>query len=160
AFDAAIATIVPTVRTAARAEGSLHPAAAKTEATPRRVTSVIPDVGCEETPTIPTMRAATVTKRRPKTATPAAQTARGRGPMSPAKTPGASAATATTKAIAPSTKVPGRSRSVETATKDPAARFLESPRTTPANAPPIVGRFWTPVNKPATATAPAPTSRT
>ena len=68
-----MATIVPTVSTAARDIGSVQPATAKTEATPSSVTSVIPEVGCDETPTMPTMRAATVTKRTPKRPTPAAQ---------------------------------------------------------------------------------------
>ena len=53
--------------------GSVQPAAAKTDAMPRSVTSVMPDVGCDDTPTMPTMRAATVTNRTPKTPTPAAQ---------------------------------------------------------------------------------------
>src|SRR5205085_4093991 len=106
ALDAAMATIVPTVRTAARAFASVQPAAAKTVATPRSVTSAMPDVGCEETPTMPTMRAATATKRTPKIPTPAAQTARGSGPMPPAKTPGTSAQTATTDATATATKEP------------------------------------------------------
>src|SRR5712692_8184659 len=115
ALDAATATMVPTVRTAARAAGSVQPAAANTEATPRSVTSVMPEVGCEETPTIPTMRAATVTNRIPKRATPAAQTALGKGPIPPARIPGTRAVAATTNRTAPTTKLPGRSRSVETA---------------------------------------------
>ena len=40
-----MATIVPTVRTAARALASTQPAAANTDATPSSVTSVMPDVG-------------------------------------------------------------------------------------------------------------------
>ena len=123
ALDAAIATMVPTVRTAARAPVSVQPAAAKTEATPSSVTSVMPDVGCDETPTIPTMRAATATKRTPKTPTPAAQTARGSGPMPPAKTPGTRAATRTTATMPPTTKPPGRSRSVRRPPFARAARF-------------------------------------
>ncbi len=55
---------------------SVHPAAANTDATPRSVTRAIPDVGWDDTPTMPTMRAATATNRTPKTPTPAAQTAR------------------------------------------------------------------------------------
>src|SRR5262249_61452081 len=93
AGGAAPATIAPTVSTAARAPGSVQPAAAKTEATPSSVTSVIPETGCEETPTIPTIRAATATNSIPKTPTPAAHTARCSGLISPAKTPGTKAAT-------------------------------------------------------------------
>src|SRR5258706_14063114 len=160
AFEAATATIVPTVRTAARAAGSVHPAAANTDATPSSVTSVMPEVGCEDTPTIPTMRAATVTKRSPKTATPAAQTARGSGPIPPAKMPGTKAAAAITNRIAPRTKGPGRSRSVAAPVAASDRRLRERPRATPAKAPPIVGRFFTTGSSPATATAPAPMYRT
>src|SRR5262245_38650662 len=99
ALDAAMATMVPTVSTAARAPGSVQPAAAKTDATPSSVTSVMPEVGCDDTPTMPTMRAATVTNSTPKTPTPAAQTARGRGAMSPANTPGTNPAINTTAAM-------------------------------------------------------------
>ena len=49
---------MPTVSTPARALASTQPAAAKIEAVPRSVTSAIPEVGCEDTPTMPTMRAA------------------------------------------------------------------------------------------------------
>src|SRR5687768_6286738 len=100
AFEAATATIVPTVKTAARAESSVHQAAAKTDATPSSVMSVIPDVGCDDTPTMPTMRAATATKRTPKTPTPAAQTARCNGVILPANTPGTIAAVSTTATTA------------------------------------------------------------
>ena len=93
ALEAATATIVPTVSTAAPRRRLGPAAAAKTEATPSSVTRVIPEMGCEETPTIPTIRAATVTKRMPKTPTPAAHTARCRRSISPAKTPGTRAAT-------------------------------------------------------------------
>ncbi len=57
---------------------SVQPAAANTEAMPSRVTSVMPEVGCDDTPTMPTMRAATVTNSMPKIPEPAAQMARGR----------------------------------------------------------------------------------
>ena len=150
AFDAAMATTVPTVRTAARAAPLVHSAAAKTVATPSRVTSVIPEVGCEETPTIPTMRAATATKRTPKIATPAAQTARGSGPISPEKMPGTRKQRSGTAAIAEKTNHPGRSRSRST----PAD--LRKPRATAAKAEAMVGSPRATVTIPATATAPAP----
>ena len=161
ALDAAMATIVPTVSTAARAPGSVQPAAAKTEATPSSVTSVIPDVGCEDTPTIPTMRAATATKRTPKTPTPAAQTARWSGPRPPAKTPGTSAATSDHEydAADHERRRAGLDRSVSSR---PAATGLRSapraaaPRATPRNAPAIAGSPRSTVRIPAVATAPAP----
>jgi len=53
AFEAATATMVPTVSTAARAPGSVQPAAAKTAATPSSVTSVIPENGLRGDPDNP-----------------------------------------------------------------------------------------------------------
>ena len=147
AFEAAIATTVPTVRTAARAPTNVHPKAAKTEATPSKVTSVIPLVGCDETPTRPTIRAATATKRTPKMATPAAQTARCGKERSPAKTPGTSVQTIGTSAMAVTTNQPGRSSLTSVRRK---------PLATAAKAPHMVGRLRTTVRMPATATAPAP----
>ncbi len=76
ALDAAMATMVPMVSTAARASSEVQPKKANTDAVPSKVTSVIPEVGCELTPTSPTMRAATATKRMPKKPTPPAQTRR------------------------------------------------------------------------------------
>src|SRR3954462_9441473 len=61
AFDAAMQTTVPTVRIAARADGSVQPHKTKITATPRSVTSVIADVGLEDTPMRPTMRDDTTT---------------------------------------------------------------------------------------------------
>src|SRR5512139_3938091 len=98
ALLAATATIVPTVSTPARALASTQPAAANTEAVPSRVTSAMPEVGCEETPT---MRAATVTNSTPNTPTPAASTARCTALISPANTPGTKPATSTTTATPP-----------------------------------------------------------
>ena len=76
AFEAAMATTVPTVSTAARSARLVQPDAANTVAVPSKVTRAMPEVGCEVTPTMPTMRAATATKSRPKRPTPAAQTMR------------------------------------------------------------------------------------
>src|SRR6185503_15164200 len=85
AFEAAMQTTVPTVRIAARAEGSVQPQATKTIETPRSVTSVIADVGFDETPMSPTKRDDTTTKQTPKIATPNAATSRCLTFMSPAK---------------------------------------------------------------------------
>ena len=154
AFEAAIATTVPTVSTAARAPGSTQPAATNTDAVPISVTSAMPDVGCELTPTIPTMRAATVTNRSPNTPTPAAQIARRGRSMSPANTPGTSPVTSTTIAMPPITNEPGRSRSVRSPVPSPAPP--RSPPITARNAPIIDGRLRASVRMPAVATAPAP----
>ena len=161
AFDAAIATIVPTVRTAARAAPVVQPAAAKTEATPSKVISAMPEVGCDVTPTMPTMRAATATNITPNMPTPAAQIALGTSPMPPAKMPGTRAATATTVTIVPATKLPGKSRSVlgTSAVAEFPPAFLR-PRATLANAPIMVGSPRSTVRIPAVATAPAPMYRT
>src|SRR3954462_8286957 len=109
ALEAAMATTVPAVTTAAFASGAVQPKPAKHVATPSSVISVMPEVGCDETPTRPTMRAATATKRTPKIATPAAQTARCGNERSPAKTPGTSAQVIGTNAMAVTTNQPGRS---------------------------------------------------
>src|ERR1041384_3968669 len=88
AFDAAMQTTVPTVRIAARADGSFHPRSTNTAATPSSVTSVIADVGFDDTPINPTMRDETTTKQTPKIATPIAAMSRGVNDMLPAKRPG------------------------------------------------------------------------
>ena len=67
-------TTVPTVRMAARAEGSVQPKATNTTETPSSVTSVMPEVGLEQTPIRPTIREETTTKATPNTATPSAAT--------------------------------------------------------------------------------------
>ena len=156
ALLAAIATIVPTVRTPALAPASTQPAAAKMDAVPRRVTSAMPEVGCDETPTMPTIRAATVTNSTPKTPTPAASTARCTGAMSPAKTPGTRPATSTTTATPPNTNAAGRSRSVRSAGPTVPLASRRRPRATARKAPAIVGRPRRTVRIPAVATAPAP----
>ena len=160
AFDAAIATIVPTVRTAARAFPSVQPAAAKSDAIAISVTSVMPDVGCEETPTMPTMRAATATKRTPKTPTPAAQTARGSGPMWPAEDPGHERGREDDERDAAEHEAAGqvavRARDASGGIALAPPRPPRTPFTTARNAPAIVGKFLRTVRMPAVATAPAP----
>ncbi len=156
ALLAAIATMVPTVSTPARAPSSTQPAAAKIDAVPSSVTSVMPDVGCDDTPTIPTIRAATVTNSTPKKPTPAASTARCGALMSPANTPGTRPATSTTTAMPPSTNEPGRSRSVRSTVPDDVESGPCMPFATAANAPTIVGSPRSTVRMPAVATAPAP----
>src|SRR3954447_12546273 len=65
AFDAAMQTTVPTVRMAARADGSFQPHSTKMTETPRSVTSVIAEVGFDDTPIRPTMRDDTTTNATP-----------------------------------------------------------------------------------------------
>src|SRR5688572_6867223 len=112
AFDAAIQTTVPTVRIAARAEGSVQPSRTKTTETPSRVTSVIAEVGFDDTPIRPTMRDETTTKATPKIATPSAATTRGTKDMLPAKRPGTATSVSTTSAGTATTIQAGMSRSV------------------------------------------------
>src|SRR5262245_27006933 len=161
AFEAAIATTVPTVRTAAIAPGPVHPSYANTVATPSNVTSVIPDVGCDDTPTIPTMRAATATNKSPKIPTPAAHTARCSGVSALPNTPGTSAAVAMTNATPTTITTGDRSRSVSaTSAAALTARDPSSSLNTADNAPHMVGRPAMTVRIPAVATAPAPMYRT
>src|SRR5437762_2563081 len=96
AFDAAMQTTVPTVRIAARADGSRQPRSTKTTETPSSVTSVIAEVGFEETPIRPTMRDDTTTKQTPKIATAIAAMRRGPNAMLPAKSPGTATSVTTT----------------------------------------------------------------
>src|ERR671911_2498375 len=89
-------TTVPTVRIAARAEGSLHPSATNTTETPSSVTSVIAEVGFDDTPIKPTIRDDTTTNATPKTATPMAATSRCGSVMPAEKRFGTTASTTTT----------------------------------------------------------------
>src|SRR3954451_2597507 len=96
AFEAAMQTTVPTVRMAARADGSVQPHSTKTTEAPSSVTSVIAEVGFEETPISPTMRDETTTKQTPKMATPSAATRGGPKAMLPASNPGTATRVMTT----------------------------------------------------------------
>src|SRR6185503_4768035 len=142
AFDAATQTTVPTVRIAARADGSVHPSSTKTTDTPSNATIVIADVGFDETPISPTMRDDTTTKQTPKMATPSAATRRWTKFMSPARRSG-TATRATTTAIGTATTTqPGTSRSVRGVCETwpgPASGAPRNPRTTAANELAIVG---------------------
>src|SRR5881396_1748716 len=149
AFDAAMQTTVPTVRMAARADGSLHPQSTNTTETPRSVTSVIADVGFDETPIKPTMRDDTTTKQIPKMATPNAATSRGPKDMLPAKRFGTRTSVITTATGTTATKIGGMSRSVLCGAPVPSpALSCLSPLTTAENDLHIVG------NARATATIP------
>jgi len=68
----AMQTMVPTVIAAIIPGIPVFPAAEKTRHVTRRVAIVIPETGLEEEPTIPTIREATVTKKKEKSTTMAA----------------------------------------------------------------------------------------
>ena len=61
-------TAVPTISAVALPARSVQPKRRKIALVPSRVAIVIPDVGFEVTPTNPTIRALTVTKKKAKTA--------------------------------------------------------------------------------------------
>src|SRR6185503_3764076 len=153
---AAMQTTVPTVRMAARAEGSLQPRATNTMETPRSVTSVMPDVGFELTPMRPTIRDDTTTNARPKIATPRAATRRGRAGMFPARSPGTANSVTTTSAGPRTTTQPGTSRSVLGTAPASATSPPRSPLRTATSDEYMVGRERATVTIPAAATAPAP----
>src|SRR5712691_1037282 len=167
AFDAATHTTVPTVRIAARADGSVHPRSTNTAETPRRVTSVIAEVGFDETPISPTMREETTKKHTPKIATPSALTRRGPKDMLPARRPGTATSVMTTRAGTSATKIGGMSRSVRPSDVGPTLESALSdwrvgptpprrPFTTALNELHIVGSARATATIPAAATAPAP----
>ena len=89
---AAMATIVPTVKTATCDFISVQPAARKQSGGAQERHQRDAEVGCEETPTMPTIRAVTVTKSIPKRAMPNIETNRGMKPRSAASRPGTSTA--------------------------------------------------------------------
>src|SRR5207237_2422979 len=103
ALDAGRQTTVRTVRIAARAEGSVQPRKTKMTETPRSVTSVIAEVGFDETPIKPTMRDETTTNAMPKIATPIAATSRCDTFMLPASKPGTATSVMITSAGTTST---------------------------------------------------------
>ena len=149
---------MPTVSTAARAPGSVQPAAANTEAMPSSVTSVMPEVGCDETPTMPTIRAATATNRMPNTPTPAAQHRPLQRAMSPANTPGTSAGDEHHDRDAAEHEAAGQVAvgALAGPASARAAPRPRRPRATARKAPAMVGSPRSTVRMPAVATAPAP----
>jgi hypothetical protein len=67
-MDAAIQTTVPTIKAVAFPGRSVHPIRKKIKLVPRSVAMVIPEVGLDVTPTRPTIRELTVTKKKAKIA--------------------------------------------------------------------------------------------
>ena len=76
AMDAAMATTQPTVRAPALPMSPVQPSSKKTVAVSNSVAMVIPLVGLEVTPTRPTMRDDTVTKKKAQITTSSAATVR------------------------------------------------------------------------------------
>ena len=76
AIDAAIATTQPTTSAATLPESSVQPSSRKTVEVSIREAMVMPLVGFEVTPTRPTMRDETVTKKKAQTTTSTAARAR------------------------------------------------------------------------------------
>src|SRR5688572_2003200 len=76
AIDAAMATTVPTVSAPILPASSVQPMARKTAEVPSREAIVMPLVGFEVTPTSPTIRDDTVTKKNAKITTQIAATDR------------------------------------------------------------------------------------
>jgi hypothetical protein len=113
------------------------------------------EVGFDETPMRPTIREATTTNARPKTATPSAERNRGPVAMSPARRPGTAKSTITTNTGVPRTIHAGRSRSVRGASV-PLTPVAPTSRRTAAIDAYMVGIERTTVRIPAAATAPAP----
>ena len=72
AFEAAMQTTPPMVMASAPKAGAVQPLTRKMAAVAISVAMVMPETGDAELPTIPTMRAETVTKRKPKTTTSSA----------------------------------------------------------------------------------------
>ena len=158
AIDAATATTVPTVSAAALPKSSVQPSRAKSIEVPKSATIVIPDVGLEVTPTMPTMRDDTVTKRNAKAAMQTAPIPLiQNGPPSPMAC-GRIAMSAMTMAAAPKTKDIGRSRSVRSfpSAGTPRRMISFTPILSEFH---IVGIDLMTVRIPANATAPAPMYR-
>src|SRR5688572_19062059 len=101
AIDAATATTQPTVRAAALPAAPVQPSRRNTDEVASRVAMVMPLVGFEVTPTRPTIRAETVTKKNPATTTSRAASARAGTPGSQEKSAGTNVITRTARAAPP-----------------------------------------------------------
>ncbi len=154
-----MATTAPMDSAATRPVSSVQPSATKIKLVPSRVAIVMPDVGLDVTPTSPTMRLDTVTKKKAKMATRiAAKTRTVRDSMNP-NTCGMTARKSTTRPTPINTTLKGRSSSVRLiacTTAEPSKR-LRNPRIPSLNEVTIIGMERISVAIPAVATAPAPT---
>ena len=154
-MDAAMATTQPTISAAAFPVRSVQPMARKIVAVPSSAAMVMPEVGLLVTPTRPTMRAATVTKKNANRTTQTAATSWWGTPSMTLKVCGTSAMTSVTASTPASSAPKGRSRRVRgvsvaaaplRAKREALARKLST----------ITGNERSRVMMPAVATAPAP----
>src|SRR6185437_4014213 len=161
AFDAAMQTTPPTVIASAPKAGAVQPLTRKTAAVAISVAIVMPDTGDADEPTMPTMRAETVTNKNPKTTiridaarfAPQPTCAPGTG----LNTRNRNISTAST-ALPPKTTLGGRSCSMR---EGFAAPSLAAPFFKPCvSALTMVGSVRISVISPDAATAPAPIGRT
>ncbi len=159
AIEAAMATTAPIDSAATLPVSSVQPSATKMRLVPSSVAMVIPEVGFDVTPTSPTMRLDTVTKKKAKIATSSAPSTRTENDSMNPKTCGATARNRTTVSTPIPTKLSGRSSSVRliAAPTVVASRRARSPRSPSLNEVMIIGVERSSVVIPAVATAPAPT---
>ena len=152
AFAAAMHTSAPTQRATGWNTSPVRPMRTKTTHVPMSVAIVMPEIGFEDVPMIPTIRDETVTKKNPKTTIRAdMRSDPGNGPCGK---PGRTAMMSARTAEPTSTKPIGRSSSVRiffAAPAPPPNDFRDSRK-----APTMVGIVLTSVMTPAHATAPAP----
>src|ERR1700693_78051 len=156
ALAAATQTIAPTHSATAWYTSPVRPSATNTTHVAMIVAIVMPEIGFDDVPMIPTMREDTVTKKNPNTTTRSPMTSEpGKGPCGkPGRTVMRRART-----MEPMTTTPmPRSLSVRLTLlpSAPAPNYLTDSR----NADTIVGSVLTRVMTPAQATAPAPMYRT
>ena len=122
ALAAAMQTIAPTSSAIGWYASPVQLSATNTRHVPISVAIVIPEIGFDELPMIPTMRLETVTKKKPKTTT--------RSPVrsDPGNVPGSvgrNAMMATSATQPPTTMDSGRSRSVRFARRGPRAPLAQ-----------------------------------
>ncbi len=155
-FAAAMHTIPPTTSAIGSYILPVQPIAMKTRQVPISVAIVIPEIGFELDPMMPTMRLATVTKKNPNTIirTPSKSLLK---ILSPGIC-GMNAINTTSRRLPPRTTVNGKSRSVRRTATPALLSFIEA--TLSLNDEMIVGRVLRRVMKPPAATAPAPIWRT
>ncbi len=156
AIEAAMATTQPTVSAATLPTSPVQPRTRKMAEVASSVAMVMPLVGFEVTPTRPTMRDETVTKKNAATATSTAARARPPTWGRLLKTWGTKAMTRTSTPTPAPISVSGRSRWVRSPASPPAPSRARSWRAPTRKLSIIVGIERIRVIRPPVATAPAP----